>query len=116
MKKTLSLVLALVMVALMIPVAAFATSAEEVPFDYTWDFTTLTPDNGLSGNITNSLPTGWIANDDPDVAYGYRSWPTTINYDYYGNNHSIEDNLYVDVVTPIGVRVGGAVEGHLVAG
>ena len=34
MKKTLSLVLALVMVAVMLPVAAFTTSAVEVPYHY----------------------------------------------------------------------------------
>ena len=50
MKKTLSLVLALVMVALMLPFAAFTTSAEDPYYSFT-DFTKATPDAGTSGNI-----------------------------------------------------------------
>ena len=83
MKKTLSLVLALVMVALMLPVAAFTTSAEDPYYSFT-DFTKATPDTGLSGNIGTNLPTGWIATDSPETEYGHRSWPTTINYDHDG--------------------------------
>ena len=70
MKKTLSLVLALVMVALMLPVAAFTTSADEAPYYYYEDFTKLTPNDGLSGTLTGALPTGWISTDSPEREYG----------------------------------------------
>ena len=84
MKKTLSLVLALVMVALMLPFAAFTTSAEDPYYSFT-DFTKATPDAGTSGNITPNLPTGWVATDDANTALGHKAWTTTINYDWKEN-------------------------------
>ena len=107
MKKTLSLVLALVMVALMLPFAAFTTSAEDPYYSFT-DFTKATPDAGTSGNITPNLPTGWVATDDANTALGHKAWTTTINYDWKENPHSVQDEVYEDEQKPIGVRFGGA--------
>ena len=107
MKKTLSLVLALVMVALMLPFAAFTTSAEDPYYSFT-DFTKATPDAGTSGNITPNLPTGWVATDDANTELGHKKWTTTINYDWKENPHSVQDEVYEDEQKPIGVRLGGA--------
>ena len=109
MKKTLSLVLALVMVALMLPIAAFTTSADDaVPYSQVWDFTKATPDAGTTGNITANLPTGWVATDDPDTALGHKKWTTTLNYDWKDKPHSVQGEVYEDEQKPIGVRLGGA--------
>lgn len=109
MKKTLSLVLALVMVALMLPIAAFTTSADDaVPYSQVWDFTKATPDAGTSGNITPNLPTGWVATDDANTELGHKKWTTTLNYDWKDNPHSVQDDVYEDEQKPIGVRLGGA--------
>ena len=62
MKRILSLILAVVMVALMIPFAAIVTSAVDSELFYkNWDFTTLTPDDGADGDINPSLPAGFVA-------------------------------------------------------
>ena len=111
MKKTLSLVLALVMVALMLPVAAFTTSADEAPYYYYEDFTKAGSDDGTSGNISASLPTGWLAKDDPDKVLGHKAWTTTLNYDWVEKPHSIEKEAYLDEPKNIGVRLGGADQG-----
>lgn len=109
MKKTLSLVLALVMVALMLPIAAFTTSADDaVPYSQVWDFTKATPDAGTSGNITPNLPTGWVATDDANTELGHKKWTTTLNYDWKDKPHSVEGDVYEDEQKPIGVRLGGA--------
>lgn len=104
MKKTLALILAIVMVALMLPVTAITVGAEE-PYYYYTDFTEATPDNASDGTIADSLPTGWTAIDSAATAPAFKVWPLTLNYDHDGTPHSVEKDSYVDVVKPIGVRL-----------
>lgn len=110
MRKALSLILAVVMVALMIPFAAFTTAAAD-PYSMTTDFTAATPDNGSTGNITANLPTGWAANDDKNTAPAKNAWPTTINYDWKDSHHANVKDTYEDEVKYIGVRLGGGNQG-----
>lgn len=100
MKRALSLFLAIVMVALMIPFSAFITSAtgedavsataETGGHSWHWDFTKYS-DDGSDGTISESLPDGWSASTDADTADGGGKWKTMI-----------DEN---------GVRLGGADKG-----
>ena len=110
MKRVISLIFALVMIVTMLPITAVFANAEEPYYSYT-DFTTATPDNGSAGNITANLPTGWIANDDPNLVPSYKKWPTAINYDWAENPHNVEDGVYCDEQKTVGVRLGGAGQG-----
>ena len=112
MKRALSLILAVVMVALMIPFATIASVASaEAPYYQCTDFTKTTPDDGTDGTINDSLPTGWIANNDADKYVGLNQWTTTINYDWKDNPHSQKDGVYEDEIKYVGVRLGGANQG-----
>ena len=110
MKRVISLIFALLMVFTMLPIGAIAANAE-TPYHHYTDFTTATPDNGSSGNIMANLPTGWVANDDPDIVPNFKKWPTTINYDWAENPHNIEDGIYYDQQKIVGVRLGGQNQG-----
>lgn len=70
MRKALSLILAVVMVALMIPFAAFTTAAAD-PFYKVWDFTNLTPDDGADKDINPSLPKGVQAQTGKAIALNW---------------------------------------------
>ncbi len=104
MKKALSLFLAIVMVALMIPFAAFVTSANgETSTGITeTDFTTIATDDGVDGDINPSLPEGFVVSNDTAsgqisaavLENGTKNGYTSINYTA-GNN---------------GVLLGGALQ------
>ena len=74
MKKALSLFLAFVMVALMIPFSAFITSATgetgtvtDGHSSWVWDFTKLEHDDGSDQVIADKLPEGWTATTDTET-------------------------------------------------
>ncbi|MBO5416404.1 MAG: hypothetical protein J6A83_07230 [Clostridia bacterium] len=85
MKKALSLFLAFVMVALMIPFSAFITSATgetgaatDGQSYWSWDFTKYS-DDGTDGTINGSLPAGWGADTSSYTSDGNAGWRTMID-------------------------------------
>ncbi len=95
-KRVISILLAAIMVVLLLPLAAVSVSATD-PYHAKWDFTTLDPNDGTSGNVNSSMPTGWVATKDTESTFY-----TAVNYDRIAGS---------DVQVNNGIRLGGAGQG-----
>ena len=79
-------------------------------YNYYMDFTALTPDAGLDGTINDTLPEGWVAKRDSDIATIWKddqnkftNITTAINYVTKDGEGDVQSNN--------GVRLGGDGQG-----
>lgn len=130
MKRALSLILAVVMVALLVPVTVSANGSSSLMANYTWSITvdgvkdSFYPDNGLAvGNETDAVHgTAYFAHDDEYLYVFVEVTDSTIapltadKKGVLGGNVDSYANLGYNDGVAVGYNFGNGTEGNAVAG